>query len=162
MLINKDGKFFGKISIIDVLVVLGILFIAAGLFVRFSGGGKAVIAPDEKIEYTLKVKGVREFTKEAIEEGGFITDATTKEEMGKVIKVESTPAKAELTLSDGKFVNVDVPEEFDMIITAEVDGKISDKGFYTKGNKFMAAGSSYTVNTKLATVGCFVESIKKK
>ncbi len=37
MIINKEGKLFGKISIVDIAVVLIVILLAIGIYTRFSG-----------------------------------------------------------------------------------------------------------------------------
>lgn len=161
MLINKEGKFFGKISIIDILVIAAIILLGVGLFVKFGTSGTNLVAStNEKIEYTLQVDAVRMYTVEALQGGGPVSDATTKEEMGKIVDVTYEPAQKRVDMADGTFQMVVIPEEYDVTVTVEVEGKVSDKGFYTKGNKFLAAGSSYTINSKYAQASCYIGSIK--
>ena len=57
-------------------------------------------------------------------------------------------------MADGTVARLEIPEEYDVYITVEVDGKSNDTGFYTQGNKFLAAGSTYTINTKYAVCSC--------
>ena len=95
MIINKEGKLFGKVSIIDILVLIGIIVVIIGLAMRFGPAGRAVLTSSEKIQYTLRVEGVRFFTVDALERGGPVSDATTKEEMGTVVDVTAVPARGE-------------------------------------------------------------------
>ena len=160
MIINKEGKLFGKVSIIDILVLIGIIVVIIGLAMRFGPAGRAVLTSSEKIQYTLRVEGVRFFTVDALERGGPVSDATTKEEMGTVVDVTAVPARGEVMMADGTVARLEIPEEYDVYITVEVDGKSNDTGFYTQGNKFLAAGSTYTINTKYAVCSCVVEDIR--
>ena len=48
MIINKEGKLFGKISIVDIAVVLIVILLAIGIYTRFSGNTKVVVSNVEE------------------------------------------------------------------------------------------------------------------
>ena len=48
MIINKEGKLFGKISIVDIAVVLIVILLAIGIYTRFSGNTKVVVSNAQK------------------------------------------------------------------------------------------------------------------
>ena len=53
----KDGKLFGKISIIDIIVVLCVIVLAFGIYAKFTSNSDAVSSSEKaKIEYVYKVK----------------------------------------------------------------------------------------------------------
>ena len=86
----KDGKLFGKISIIDIIVVLCVIVLAFGIYAKFTSNSDAVSSSEKaKIEYVYKVKGVRDFTIDAFKKGGPVYDQDTKEYMGEVTGVRS-------------------------------------------------------------------------
>jgi hypothetical protein len=53
MLIDKNGKLFGKISIVDILIVLVIIAVIAGCIIRFGGGVNKDFSVDANVVYTF-------------------------------------------------------------------------------------------------------------
>ena len=63
MIIDKNGRLFGKISIVDIIVIVAAVLVFAGVYVRFSGNqGKAVVQNDT-FYYTMEIENVRKTTK---------------------------------------------------------------------------------------------------
>jgi len=148
MLINKEGKLFGKISIIDILVVLAILVGALGIYSRFFVSNQKVETSSSHIEYTMKIKEVRIGTVDALKNyGGVITDSTTKESLGEIVDVSYEDAVKSVETANGQLKTSPVPERYDVTLTVRVDGKINSSGFYTSTNQALAAGSSKAAKT---------------
>ncbi len=151
-MINKEGKLFGKISIIDILVVLAIVVAALGIYTRFFVGNTKVETASSHIEYRLKVQNVRIGTVEALERyKGAIYDTDTKEYLGDITAVEYTEATSGIETSNGQIKEAVLPERYDVLVTVNVDGKVNDSGYYTANNQALAAGSSYVFQAKAAT-----------
>lgn len=58
--IDQRGKFFGKINLIDLLVVLAILLVGIVLAGKLIGGGGDGLGGSTKLTYTVKVYDVKE------------------------------------------------------------------------------------------------------
>ncbi len=161
MFINKEGKLFGKVSIVDVFVVIVILIAAFGVYTRFFTANERVSVTEKKLEYEIKVSKVREGTFNALSKKGPMYDATTKEYMGEIKDVRSEDCYEEQELKDGSLVNAKIPDRFDVTVTVEVDGNMTDSGYYTSGNKFIGAGCGFVVSTKYAETTGKVISVKE-
>ena len=89
MFINEEGKLFGKVSIIDVLVLLAIIVLIVGVYLRVISPARVVTVPQE-IEYDIRVHGVRRSSLLALqntmlqEPEGRISDTRTNEELGSI------------------------------------------------------------------------------
>ncbi len=150
-MINKDGKLFGKISIIDILVVLAIVVAAFGVYTRFFVGNEKVETAASHIEYKMKIQEVRIGTVNALNDyKGAIYDTTTKEYLGDIASVEYTEAKKAVETVNGQMKEAVLPERYDCMVTVRVDGKINSSGYYTATNQALAAGSSYVFESKAA------------
>ncbi len=150
-MINKEGKLFGKISIIDILVILAIVVAAFGIYTRFFVGNERVETAASHIEYKLKVQEVRIGTVEALEKyKGAVYDTTTKEYLGDIVAVEYTDAKKAVETVSGQMQEAALPERYDCMVTVRVDGKVNSSGYYTSTNQALAAGSSYVFESKAA------------
>ncbi len=150
-MINKEGKLFGKISIVDILVVLAVAVMAFGVYTRFFVGNEKVETASSHIEYKLKVQGVRMGTVEALDEyKGKIYDTETKEYLGDIVSVEYSDAKTAHAVTNGQLRETTLPDKYDVMLTVRVDGSINDMGYYTANNQALAAGSSYVFESKAA------------
>ena len=98
---SKNGKLFGKISVIDIAVVLLLVVLVVGVALRFSGGAGGQFVSGNSYECVVKVKNVRDYTVKALEKGGEVYDKTTKEYIGTIVGVTSEPAAEPLALADG-------------------------------------------------------------
>ncbi|MBE7032309.1 MAG: DUF4330 domain-containing protein [Ruminococcaceae bacterium] len=159
MIINKEGKLFGKISIIDILVVIAIVIAALGIYSRFFVAGPKVETASSRIEYTMKIREVRIGTVEALNNfKGPVTDTSTKEYLGEIVDVTYTDSVKAVELSNGKLKASVLPERYDITVTVQVDGKVNDSGYYTANNLAITAGSSYVFTSKAAkTTGTIID-----
>lgn len=163
MLINKEGKLFGKISIIDILVVILIIIGALGIYSRFFVAGPKVETATSRIEYTMKIREVRMGTVKAFQDfKGPVTDTTTKEYLGEIVDVSYTDSVKAVELSNGNLKAAVLPERYDVTVTVQVDGKVNDSGYYTSNNLALTAGSSYVFTSKAAkTTGTIMDVYEK-
>lgn len=164
MIINKEGKLFGKISIVDILVVIFIAVAAFGIYTKFFTENERVTVADETIEYQFSVKGVREGTFEGLSKLGPVYDTTTKEYMGEIVGVEKAQTKAERVMGDGSVINAEIPERLDLTVTVRVDGSSNNSGYYTKNNLLLCVGSKFVIGSKyVKTTGeiCSIKDTKK-
>ena len=159
MIINNKGKFFGKISIIDLLVFLGILVAAFGLYTKFAAPAANKIATESKtIEYTVLIRGVRQGTVDALKNSKIITNTITKEQTGNITNVSAKPAVHPVELNNGTIAEIELPEQFDVEMTVSLEGKVSESGYYTPGNQTLTIGSPLYMHTKFAnTSGTIID-----
>ncbi len=145
----KNGKLFGKISIVDVIVVLLVLTLAAGVYLRMSGSvGEFVTG--ETYECVVKVKTVRDFTVKALEKGGEVYDKTTKEYIGTIQGVTSEPATDPLLMADGSHAMAPMQDRYHAYVTIAFTGKESSDGYYTASNQQISTGGTLVLNAKWA------------
>lgn len=161
MFINKKGKLFGKISIIDIVVVLAVAILAFGLYVRFGGDEAKVSTQKQQIEYTVLVKGVRMGTVEALQEMGPITNATTKEAAGEITEVTFDAAFDSRELADGTIVETPLPERYTATVKIRVDGSVNNSGYYTSTNQPINIGSTLFFTSKFANTSGVIIDVKE-
>ena len=158
MFIDDKGKLFGKISIVDLFVILVIVVAIVGSVIAFGkvkGGevlteNKAILSQDstlDKLEVRLRLKEVRSMTKDAIHIGDGVYTKDTGKYLGEVIGVETEPAKRIITGNDGRAAEIEVPERMDVIMILEVAGKRTDDGYFTGNNIHLVYDSSFEIVT---------------
>lgn len=162
MFINKEGKLFGKISVIDIAVILIIAVLAACIYIRFSGTTQTIATAGEDIECTFLVRNIRAFSVDALERGGAVYDKTSKEYIGEITDVRIENGEYQVNMADGTFKTVAPEERYNAYVTVEFEGKVGENGYYTAANKYLAAGTTVIINTKYAQCESTVYSIKAK
>ncbi len=149
-MISKDGKLFGKISIIDIAVILIFILLAVGVLIKFSGNPNVELVSGEPIECTLKVTNVRDYTVEALKKGGAVYDTTTKEYIGEITDAWSEGAQATISMADGTIKTADAEDRYNVYVKVAFTGKIADNGYYTASNRQIAVGSAVPISSKYA------------
>lgn len=164
MIIDKYGRLFGKISIVDIIVILLAVLVFAGVYVRFTGNkGKAVVKNDT-FNYTLNIENVRQATLDAIDDSvntHFYNSQKTGDDMGVLIGYEARPATRLVEKTDGTAVNAVVPDNHSITLMFEIQGKINDSGYYTSDMNKINVNSKYSIKSKYSAVEGVVTSINK-
>lgn len=90
MLMDGKGKLFGKISIIDLLVVFLVIAGLAAAYYKFGGNEKAALltAKTDKVETVFYLEDTPLWSVQNIKEGDIVKDRISGANMGKVRKVE--------------------------------------------------------------------------
>ena len=158
---DKNGKIFGKISIIDLLVVVIVIVGAIGFAMRFLSIESKNVTVKTNLEYVIEVEDVRSYTVDALNKKGTLINTHTGDSLGEIINVESEPYTEQEILSNGRTVVVKVPEKYKVRVTAKCEGKETDKAFFAGKGQEIAVGSSINVVTKYASTNGKVISVKK-
>lgn len=64
---DKNGKIGGKVSIIDILVVVLVVAVIVGIVARYGSSVTGAVKSNKQFEYVLKVESVRQYTVDALE-----------------------------------------------------------------------------------------------
>lgn len=162
MIIDKSGKLFGKLNIIDLFVILAILAVIAGLALRFTGGAGKPLTESSKIEYQVRVENVRQYTVSALQKKGVVTNKKYTAEVGQITNVEVFPAKHPSVTAEGKTVEASMPERYDCVVTIEADGKETSNGYFDSDNNEISTGREQEINSKYVHTTGTVQSIRTK
>ncbi len=160
MILDKNGKLFGKINIIDVAVILVAIAVVIGVFVRFTGGAGKIVKETKKIEYVVQISGVRGYTVDALEKKGLVTDKKYAAVVGEITNVEKEPAIHESTMANGEIKKVSLPEKYDCMVTITTDGKESDNGYFNNNNDEISVGRDYSLYSKYVSTTGVIKSVK--
>lgn len=168
MILDGKGKLFGKISIVDVLIVLVVLGAIAGVGYKLTrsqiGVGTAFTKPD-KIEISFYSDEVPEFVAKAISNGDLAKDFDRNVVYGKVTKVEVGNSVSWTSNEKGQLVQSTKKGFSSVKVTVEGEGIYRD-GKSSSGVVFGSA-DYYTGRTTVllagnATFQCRIYDIKKK
>jgi hypothetical protein len=130
-IIDSKGRIGGKVSVIDVFVILVVLILIVGLYVKFNKlDATGSSTPTETITYQIEIKEARHYALENLVLGDTIYDSEGQREIGKITAIDSVPSTKTTGLSDGSFANVSVEDRLDITLTVESIGSIEADGHY--------------------------------
>lgn len=162
-LIDGKGRLFGKINIIDLLIVLLVIAIAGGIYLVFFSGSDKQAAETSKVVYDFEITNVNKDFVDAINPGDPIRDSTRGNELGTVVSKESRKATMlNEDLINGRYIIADVPNAYDVVITIEADADITPANIIVGGaeikvgKKFFIKGKGYANQgfvTKITLMG---------
>ena len=101
MILNSKGKFFNKINIIDVLIIILVIVALIGAYFRFNGDNIVAENKPCTFKYTITIRDIREQNKDLLEESKktktpFVLDGKINSTMGKLIDVHVSEAVKEV------------------------------------------------------------------
>ncbi|NJD01774.1 MAG: DUF4330 domain-containing protein [Ruminiclostridium sp.] len=161
MIIDDKGKLFGKISIIDILVVCLVLAGIAGAYYKFGRSNtiSAFVKPD-KIELTFFSEDIPKYAGEAINPGDLVKDRLTDGVFGKVKEVALGPDIYYAANADGKMVKSSKEGYASLKIIVEGNGRYQDTGV-TFNNKEYYVYNLLEIRVGNTAVYARVQSISK-
>ena len=145
-IIDKKGRLFGLINIVDLLIIILLLALVAVGVKRF--GNKAAVgeATTKKGVITAEIKDVRDVTAKNVKVGDPIYDYDKGTLIGKILTAEVEPYKDE-TEYQGKFFNAEVPGKYRVIMTIDADVK-ETQDFYQVGTEQIRVGAEMRIKNK--------------
>lgn len=159
MIIDKKGKLFGKISIIDLAVIVVIIAAVIGIGIRFFGGTAKTVKADKTFEYVVKVEGVRDYTVDALKKKGKITDKKYSKEIGEITNVDVDNVNFQSTTADGNIVFVDLPERKTCYVTIRSTGKESDNSYFAGDDSEISAGRQFAIYSKYVDTSGIIQNV---
>lgn len=159
----KDGKLFGKINIIDILVVIIVIFLIVGASLKFRKFNvKTVDSASETLEYQLEVKNVRDYTIAMIQSGDTVYDEQTGINIGTITNIETTPARTYEVMQNGEAVKVTNPYRYDLVLTIETPGTVETTAYYANRSIELKVNSTKVIETKYLRTSGTVSNISIK
>ena len=166
-IIDKNGRLFGKISVIDLLVIAVVAVIAAAVYVKNNAvpTGSGTVK-EQKIVFQIKAAGLEDYLTDAVRVGDKVYDANYSSGSGPVGKITQVQVLNDPGLllyedmPDGTLPVIEVEGTVDLLITVEGTG-VSDGRSYTINRVYeVGVNASRTYRTNRATfVGSVVDII---
>ena len=161
-MIDNKGKLFGKISIVDLLIVLLVVVaIGAAVFKFGFSAHKDVNEAGSKIEYVVKVEGVRDFTVNSIKEGAELYDDESDALIGTVKGIEVKESMDYALKNDGTTVYTSKPDRYDVYLTVESDARILNGAYFAGGTKEIGAFSGFKVYSQYFSFDIEVQNVRE-
>ena len=153
-ILDRDGRLFGKISIIDVIVLVVVAVLAATLYLKHqmpqTSGGVSTTA----VVYQMRLENQPEYMLSAIQVGDQLYDLerSTNGALGTIQDIQVSEGTYMGALPDGTYGPIPAKGRYNLLLTLEgqalvgADGSISLNRIYNLG-----ANSSRTFATQYAT-----------
>ena len=161
MIIDKNGKIGGKVSIIDIFAVIVLVVAVLGITFRFTSVPSKNARERVKLSYVVEIDGIREYTVNALNKQGVVIDAKQKCLIGEITDVISKKQKMEQFDASGNIVYAEVPNKYSAEVTILSDGKESESGYFVGNDTVLSVGSDISIATKYVNSSGKVKSIKK-
>ncbi len=149
MFLDDKGRIFGKVSIIDIAVVLFICAAIGGAYFKFfmSPQGQAARQFDT-LTYQVEVKNIRQPSVDAVLAGAAVYDGETGNPIGEIIQKKVVPATGYIEKADGTIVQAEIPGRYDMLISIKTPGVENNNGFFAGGIVELKRGSDLRLRSK--------------
>lgn len=129
MLFDKKGKLFGKISVVDILIIVIILAVAGGVYYKFGKSGTAsVFTKTETIQVSFYSESLPKYVVDSIKTGDIAKDRVQNVAIGKVVDIIIGPDLQVEPNSEGKVVMSSRPDYCSVTVVAEGQGIYASSG----------------------------------
>ncbi len=163
--IDQNGRLFGKISVIDLLVVAVVIVLAAALHFKSGQTHTGITVTEQPITFQLRVRGVRSYVVDAIRVGDGLYDqnySSGGRALGEItdIQVERDPGTTMAYLNDGTVALIDTDDTVDLLITVEGQGLLNGKSYSVNRVYDLAVNSARAYYTRTSQFTGTVASIR--
>lgn len=154
-IIDHNGRLFGKISVIDLLVVAVVAVMAVALNFKNNQAHTGTSVPEESVTFQIRVRGVRSYVAGSIAVGDGLYDqnySSGGRAIGRIteIQVERDPGTVLASLSDGAAILAEAEDTVDLLLTLEGTGLIDGKSVSINRIYDLGVNSSRTYYTQRA------------
>ena len=134
-IIDRDGRLFGKISVIDVLVIAVVAVMAAALYFKSIQTHTGGTISEQTITFQIRAQGVDDFVADAIRVGDSLYDknyTSGSQGLGEIteVVVERSPGyKLADELTNGTAAMLEAENTVDLLITVRGSGLVTDRSY---------------------------------
>ena len=170
MILDKKGKLFGKISIVDIFVILVVLVMCVGAFFTYQkisnrdilteNTGLIPSSVSDSLEVTLRISDVRQMTVDNIQKDDEVFFEDTGKYFGTVTSVKTEPASKLIYDNKGNAIEAEIPGKYDVLVTMTVPGSRLDQGYYNQDNIRLVYGSEVKIKTLSIMTTPVIENIR--
>ncbi len=128
-LIDRNGRLFGKVSVIDLIVVAVVLVLAVALNMKNNHlSHTSTSVTNDPITYQVLVSGLRNYAADAVREGDlmFDQDRSSGGTLGKILSIEVLPGSKMAELNDGTVEVIPAEDCVNLLLTVQGEGIVSD------------------------------------
>lgn len=136
MIIDEKGKLFGKLNIIDLVIILVLIAAIAFAGFKFLAPSMTASSSTGTAEVKFYIEEVSDFVADKIDIGDKLMDEGKNVSLGVVTDIEFGPAVSYGTNSEGAWVTSSREGYKSMILTGEVEATKFDHGMIVNASKY--------------------------
>ncbi|MDR2898983.1 MAG: DUF4330 domain-containing protein [Clostridiales bacterium] len=160
MILDNRGRVLGKVSIIDIFVVVVLISVFAVAYLKFGNNSKsAVREPEQAVRITFYKEALEDFTVSSIEEGAPVVNDTNGTFMGNIEEIivgESINYLPDINGAE----QPSVMEGYSSVaIVTEVNGRMSEGALLLNGNLY-GSGSKCIIWAGKAKIQLMIKDIE--
>jgi hypothetical protein len=127
-LMDENGRLFGKVSVLDLLVVLVVVVLALALSFKKEQTHTGTSIPQQTITYQILVRGVRSYVVDAVQVGDLLYDQdyTTGGTLGEILDIQTFPGDKMTEMKDGSIEFLEMEDCQNLLITVQGNGILSN------------------------------------
>ncbi|MFM1651988.1 DUF4330 domain-containing protein [Brevibacillus sp. B_LB10_24] len=158
--IDNRGRLFGKINLIDFLLILVVLAaIAFGVY-KLNKGGELAILPTESKKVTVEFYGnaLYPFQVENMKEGDFVRTLDTNDVIGTIVSIKKNDAINLVSTADGRTVISKIPDKYSVYIEVQGSAKLAN-GILMAGNTPLLVGNEFKIKSSSFTMNSVISKV---
>lgn len=160
MRIDKNGRLGGRVSILDVCVVVLVVALSVGFVLR--GGTQTaaqILNANDEFYVVLVVERVRDFSVNAVDVGDIFFERNAAL-LGEVVDTWTERFNEIVIMDDGTLVGMDNEFRYNLFVRLRAQGFVSaDEGYFIGGNNHVSAGQLLQVQSNRLFVNMFVHEV---
>ncbi|GHU59710.1 hypothetical protein AGMMS49975_27590 [Clostridia bacterium] len=158
---DKNGRFFGKISIIDILFAL--LVVAGFVFLRgFAAPTKAVAGTGTPINYTVELQRKDTGFSDMIKTGETLFDSEKGYEIGTITEVTQEPFRTDVPdVANKIFRSAPADELWNVYVTVEANANSTERETAVGQYMVMVGKEVFVKSRSFASNGFVVKLVKE-
>jgi len=168
--IDEKGRLFGKINLIDLLIILAVILVAAALCLKIFGGrAPGDVATEDDllkaneevtVRFEVTVSGINEAYLEGLEryaEGAnLVRDNNVIN--GKIVEFRKEVSSSSLD-AVGNVISTEGQNRYDAIFTIEYTGKMNANALM-EGEQVIRIGAQYLLRTLYIEIGGYITDVE--
>ena len=163
-IIDNNGRLFGKISIIDVIVLLVAVVLAAALYMKTNTMTHTSTAPTyDTITYTVICHGMPSYVEDSIRVGDSIYDEDNLNvgSLGEIIDVQYLPGTEFVKIDDGTASYVPKENSVNVLLTIRGKGSVEGNNYMLNRIYHLGVNANRNLCTPYVHLRGIVASIEK-
>lgn len=161
MIIDNKGRLFGKISIIDILIVAVVLAAVAGVVYKFKiSKAEGIFVKPDKLQVVFYTEELPDFVATDIKQGDIVKDPVKNAVFGKVTGIEIDKSVSFTQNDNGDIKVSSKPGYVSIKLYVEGNGTFSTNGI-TINNADYAIGKQFEIRAGRSAIWTRIKEIKK-
>ncbi len=156
---DKNGKIKGKVSIIDIFVILLVILVVVGIAARYGSKVTDAVKSDKQFEYVLKIENVRQYTVDALLKKGAVTDKKSEKHLGEIEDVRVEQGTLQSTSANGNVTMTELPDRYTCYVTIKATGKESDDNYILEDSTELSVGRNIDLYSKYVKTSGDITSV---